>query len=49
MTTAPKLKTVCVKRLRAQGSRLIQIWVPDVRSSSFRAQVTSPVGGSCRN
>jgi len=26
------------ERLRAQGLRPIQIWVPDVRSSSFRAQ-----------
>jgi hypothetical protein len=25
-------------RLRAQGLRPIQIWVPDVRSSSFRAE-----------
>ncbi|RAZ87515.1 DUF3018 domain-containing protein [Mesorhizobium hawassense] len=44
MTTAPKPKAVRVKvrehreRLRAQGLRPIQIWVPDVRSSSFRAQ-----------
>ncbi|MCL4782744.1 MAG: DUF3018 family protein [Bryobacterales bacterium] len=26
------------ERLRAQGLRPIQIWVPDVRSSSFREQ-----------
>ncbi|MEH2536622.1 MULTISPECIES: antitoxin MazE family protein [unclassified Bradyrhizobium] len=26
------------ERLRAQGLRPIQIWVPDVRSSSFRKQ-----------
>jgi hypothetical protein len=25
-------------RLRAQGLRPIQIWVPDVRSSSFRSE-----------
>jgi len=25
-------------RLRAQGMRAIQIWVPDVRSSAFRAE-----------
>ncbi len=25
-------------RLRAQGMRPIQIWVPDVRSASFRAE-----------
>ena len=25
-------------RLRAQGLRLIQIWVPDVRSAAFRAE-----------
>ncbi len=25
-------------RLRAQGLRPIQIWVPDVRASSFRAE-----------
>lgn len=39
-----KPKTVRVKvrehreRLRAQGLRPIQIWVPDVRSPSFREQ-----------
>jgi len=26
------------QRLRAQGLRPIQIWVPDVRAASFRAQ-----------
>lgn len=26
------------KRLRAQGLRPIQIWVPDVRAASFRSQ-----------
>lgn len=26
------------KRLRAQGLRPIQIWVPDVRAPSFKAQ-----------
>lgn len=26
------------KRLRAQGLRPIQIWVPDVRARSFRSQ-----------
>jgi hypothetical protein len=26
------------ERLRAQGLRPIQIWVPDVRTSSFRAE-----------
>lgn len=26
------------QRLRAQGMRPIQIWVPDVRSASFRSQ-----------
>jgi len=44
MVTAPKPKPVRVKvrehreRLRAQGLRPIQIWVPDVRSPSFREQ-----------
>ena len=28
------------KRLRAQGLRPIQIWVPDVRSSKFAAQAS---------
>lgn len=41
---ARKLKSVRVKvrehrqRLRAQGLRPIQIWVPDVRAPTFRAQ-----------
>lgn len=41
---APKPKMVRVKvrepreRLRAQGLRPIRIWVPDVRSPSFREQ-----------
>ena len=26
------------ERLRAQGLRPVQIWVPDVRSSAFRAE-----------
>ena len=26
------------ERLRAQGLRLIQIWVPDVRAPSFRSE-----------
>ena len=44
MVAASKPKTVRVKvrehreRLRAQGLRPIQVWVPDVRASSFRAQ-----------
>ena len=44
MVAASKSKPVRVKvrehreRLRAQGLRPIQIWVPDVRASSFRAQ-----------
>ena len=44
MVAASKPKTVRVKvrehreRLRAQGLRPIQIWVPDVRSPSFREQ-----------
>ena len=29
------------RRLRAQGLRPIQIWVPDVRAPSFRAQAHS--------
>lgn len=42
MTTASSSKPVRVKvrehrdRLRAQGLRPIQIWVPDVRAPSFR-------------
>ena len=44
MVTASRPKPVRVKvrehreRLRAQGLRPIQIWVPDVRSPSFRKQ-----------
>jgi hypothetical protein len=44
MAAASKPKTVRVKvrehreRLRAQGLRPIQIWVPDVRAPSFRTQ-----------
>ncbi|WP_105381727.1 antitoxin MazE family protein [Neorhizobium alkalisoli] len=44
MPTAPKSKPVREKvrehrdRLRAQGLRPIQIWVPDVRAPSFRDQ-----------
>ena len=44
MVATSKPKSVRVKvaehrdRLRAQGLRPIQIWVPDVRSLSFREQ-----------
>lgn len=44
MVTASRTKFVREKvrehreRLRAQGLRPIQIWVPDVRSPSFREQ-----------
>ena len=44
MVTAPKPKPSRVKvrehreRLRSQGLRPIQIWVPDVRSPSFRSE-----------
>ncbi|PYE89935.1 antitoxin MazE family protein [Phyllobacterium leguminum] len=44
MTPSSKPKTVREKvhehrkRLRAQGLRPIQIWVPDVRSPAFRAE-----------
>ncbi len=44
MASPPKPKVSRIKvrehraRLRAQGLRPIQIWVPDVRSPSFRAQ-----------
>jgi hypothetical protein len=44
MVAASTPKTVRVKvrehreRLRAQGLRPIQIWVPDVRSPAFREQ-----------
>jgi len=41
-TSRPKTGRMKVReyreRLRAQGLRPIQIWVPDVRSSSFRKQ-----------
>lgn len=42
MAPAPKPSRVKVQRhrerLRAQGLRPIQIWVPDVRAAAFRAQ-----------
>jgi hypothetical protein len=44
MRSAPKPKTSRVKvrkhreRLRQQGLRPIQIWVPDVRTRAFRMQ-----------
>ncbi len=44
MTSARRAKPTRVKvqehrdRLRAQGLRPIQIWVPDVRAPSFRAE-----------
>lgn len=44
MTSASKPKSTRVKvrehreRLRAQGLRPIQIWVPDVRARSFRSE-----------
>lgn len=44
MTTAEGAKSTRVKvqqhreRLRAQGLRPIQIWVPDVRAAAFKAQ-----------
>ncbi|UPK33838.1 antitoxin MazE family protein [Bradyrhizobium sp. 186] len=44
MPTSSKAKSSRVKvrahrdRLRAQGLRPIQIWVPDVRSASFRSE-----------
>jgi hypothetical protein len=44
MASTPKPKASRIKvrahraRLRAQGLRPIQIWVPDVRSPSFRAR-----------
>lgn len=41
-TSGPKPSRVKVRehreRLRAQGLRPIQIWVPDVRAPSFRAE-----------
>jgi hypothetical protein len=47
MVAAPGPKPSRVKvrehreRLRAQGLRPVQIWVPDVRSPAFRAQAHS--------
>jgi hypothetical protein len=42
MTSKPKSSRVKVRqhreRLREQGLRPIQIWVPDVRSRAFRAE-----------
>jgi hypothetical protein len=44
MTSAPKPKPSRVKvrehrkRLRGQGLRPIQIWVPDVRAPAFRSE-----------
>ena len=44
MATASNSKSVQAKvrqhreRLRAQGLRPVQIWVPDVRAASFREQ-----------
>ncbi len=44
MAPPAKPKPACVKvqehreRLRAQGLRPIQIWVPDVRAASFKAE-----------
>ena len=42
MASAPKPSRLKVgdrrARLRAQGLRPIQIWVPDVRASAFRAE-----------
>ena len=41
-TSKPKPSRVKVRehreRLRSQGLRLIQIWVPDVRAPSFRSE-----------
>ena len=41
-TSKPKLSRVKVRehreRLRSQGLRPIQIWVPDVRAPSFRSE-----------
>jgi electron transfer flavoprotein alpha/beta subunit len=47
MKTAPKPRTTTSKsrvaahrrKLRAQGMRPIQIWVPDTRSPEFRAEL----------
>lgn len=42
ISSSPKPSRIKVRehreRLRAQGLRPIQIWVPDVRSPAFRAQ-----------
>ena len=44
MASASKLKSTRVKvrehreRLRSQGVRPIQVWVPDVRAPSFRSE-----------
>ena len=44
MASASKPKSIRVKvrehreRLRSQGLRPIQIWVPDVRAASFRSE-----------
>ncbi|OJF89920.1 antitoxin MazE family protein [Pararhizobium antarcticum] len=42
MPTSPKPSRIKVgehrARLRAQGLRPIQIWVPDVRAASFKAE-----------
>jgi len=44
MASAPSAKSSRIKvrehreRLRAQGLRPIQIWVPDVRSPAFRSE-----------
>jgi hypothetical protein len=46
MTSASKPKSSRIKvaehrqRLRAQGLRPIQIWVPDIRSPSFKAEAS---------
>jgi hypothetical protein len=40
-----------MKRIRAQGLRPIQIWVPDVRAPSFRSEAhrqSLAVAGSAR-
>ena len=36
------------KRLRQQGLRPIQIWVPDMRSPAFAKEAHQPVSGSCQ-
>ena len=44
MTSAPEPKSSRVKvrehreRLRSQGLRPVQVWAPDVRTSSFRSE-----------